>query len=95
MSDYKSTASQFEDFTESFIWQDIDAELHQWLDDIHNAMENVEITDTVYRQLQGSARTIRNALRMPFEIIENIKLDAENARRDREQSEEKEQEYGR
>ena len=82
--EYRSSAGQFRDFTASVMWQDMRAELNRWLDDIHISMEDEDLEEKVYRQLQGSAKSIRNMLQMPVQIIHNIELDAEREAAERE-----------
>ena len=71
-----------EDFVESFIWKDLEYELDKWLEDIRNMLESqIDVPDVlVLRKLQGNAETIRNVLRLPFAVMENIKMDSEKER---------------
>lgn len=82
--EYRSTPGQFRDFTATVMWQDMKAELQRWLDDIHIAMEDEDLEDRVYRQLQGSAKSIRNMMQMPLQIIHNLEADAEREAWERE-----------
>ena len=71
-----------EDFVESFIWKDLEYELNKWLEDIRNILENVEAVPDILalRKLQGNAEAIRNMLKLPFAVMENIKIDFEKER---------------
>jgi len=74
---YRSTAGMFDDFMKSTIWDDILQEMNDWLEDIHRGLEdpNGETDDKALHRLGGNAETIRNIMKMPEVIRDNIKED--------------------
>lgn len=81
-----NSLNEFERFQKSSLWADLKGELDIWLIQIHLSMENEDIDDKTYRQLQGSAKAIRQMQKLPEVLIENLKLEMEeqNAETERE-----------
>ncbi len=71
---YRSSAEEFNSFMKSAIWSDILQEMNNWLDDIHKGLENPsgEIDDKGLHRLGGNAETVRNFMKMPEVIRDNI-----------------------
>jgi len=73
----KSTIEQLDNFSESFIWQDIMEELESWLKDIHKGLEDAgnTMSDKHLHRLGGNAEAVRNFMQMPEQMLMNLKDD--------------------
>ncbi len=72
-----STAYDFEQFAMTDLWKDIQDELSLWLKQVHEAMEDTTISNDTLRQLQGNAQALRNVLKLPENVAENLRLQME------------------
>jgi len=81
---YKSSVRKIEDFIESVIWKDFELELHLWLNDVRNSLEDPKGELDLYevKKLQGCAEAIRNVLDLPETIIKNIIIELEEEKKD-------------
>jgi len=77
----RSTVGQIEDFSQSFIWQDICEELDYWLERIRDELENLDLSadHRTLDQLSGNAKAIRN-VKMILETLVNLSEDEEGER---------------
>ena len=68
----RSTIGQLKDFFEGVIWQDIEDELHAWIEDIRDSLEgrNTLFIEDVNR-LRGSVEAVRNVLALKETMIAN------------------------
>jgi len=71
---YRSSARAFDEFMESTIWDDMVQEMNNWLGDIHKMLEDPGggADDKTLHRLGGNAETIRNIMKMPEVIRDNI-----------------------
>ena len=83
MSEYRSSEGMFREFLKSSIWKDIVYELDQWINDVHEMLEDAdgEFDFGKLRKLQGNIETLRNVKDMPQNILDNIKDDVERTDR--------------
>jgi len=68
-----SSIGQLIDFKEnSIVWKDIKNELHVWLEDIRDLLENPDgdMSVRVLDRLGGNAETLRNILALPEVLID-------------------------
>jgi len=79
MGEYKSTIVAIEDFLASTVWADFQYEFNRWIEDQLKELASPDRTPDIYlvRQLQGNIEFARNALQMPYVMIDNIKEDRE------------------
>ena len=77
--EYKSSVSMVEEFVEGCIWKDIECELHIWLNDVRDHLEDPEgiLKLEELKKLQGNAEALRNVLDIPETIIRNIQISLE------------------
>lgn len=78
--DFRCTSGMWEDFQEGHLWSDFKKELFCWLSDTWIKLES-ESDPEEAAQLRGRARTIREVLQLPENVIAMIQLNDE--RRDR------------
>ena len=72
----------FKDFLETTIWRDISSELKTWLEDIRDQLESLETDDSKkFYRLQGNSEAVRNMLRLPEQVLNNILDDARREER--------------
>ena len=78
---YRSSAKAFEEFMDSTVWDDMLQELNAWVDDVHKILEDPsgDVGDKSLHRLGGNAETIRNVMKMPEEIRDNIIEDRKEA----------------
>ena len=83
MSEYRSSEGMFREFLKSSIWKDMSYELEQWINDIHEMLEDADsnLDFGKLRKLQGNIETLRNVKDMPQNILDNIKDDVERTDR--------------
>ncbi len=75
---------EWEDFLKSHIWQDMNEEYIQWLADLHSLLEDSAggTPDKTLHRAGGAAEAVRNMLKMPSIMIENLTQDAEREEED-------------
>ena len=73
------TVEDYEEFLKSNIWKDIQSNYERWLDDIRNGLESEQDAITI-RELQGSAKAVRNALNLPEIILMQLKEEDQDER---------------
>ena len=73
----RTSARDWTDFAKSPVWLDMSEELNVWINDLHQQMENPELSAELWRRLQGNIEAIRNVLNMPLILAENLKAQEE------------------
>ena len=80
----RSSLGQFRNFIEGNIWKDIQDELHHWIEDIRDQLEDPEgkLFMEDIKRLQGNIEAIRNVLNLPANLILNLEdeLEEKNGR---------------
>ena len=76
---YRSSADAFKEFEESSIWKDILSDLEEWLEGVHETMEDPEenLTDREQAKLRGNAEAIRKFVLLPEVLHDNILAEKE------------------
>jgi hypothetical protein len=73
----RSTAAQFNDFIDGFIWQDMKDELDIWLNGVRDGLEDTEADEKDLYRNQGRADAIRYFKSLPLVMRDGLLEDQE------------------
>ena len=73
--EFLASYQQYKDFISSVIWQDMQIELQEWIDDLHNSLEQ-EVPPEVYRY-QGRVQACKQFLNLPQRILAVLEVEHE------------------
>ena len=71
--EFQASYQQYKDFVASNLWVDLQAELHSWIDDLHDYLENETNEPEMYR-FQGRLQACRQLLTLPDRIMGGMEV---------------------
>ena len=72
-----SSATEFEEFMESTMWQDMQYEINLWLDGARDGLENQDADEKEIYRNQGRADACRRFLSVPEVLRDSLLMDRE------------------